>query len=298
MKIQDIGIWEAFYHAANEGNFTRAAAKMGISLPLFSKRIARLEAELGTRLFQRSTRKMSLTSEGKGLLPQLAAALDDFKGLEARFDRKEEVAGLIRMTCQPGLAHAVFSKLLPEFHALHPEVRFELDVSNHVVDLIEQQFDLGIRIDEPADTELVYKRLAPNRLVMCASPAYLKRAKHALKKPADLAKHPFLDLNVHEWCRFKDAQLKLGDLTRDQWIHCEDGTFLTQLALQGGGIAVRALWDVQHLFARGTLVQVLPNFPLEDFGEIYAVIPSRRYLAPRIRVFIDFLAERFAEHVK
>ncbi len=292
MKIQDLGIWEAFYRVATEGNFTRAAQKMRIGLPLLSKRIARLEEELGVRLFLRSTRKVSLTDEGRGLLPHLSSVLEDLKGLEDRFEKKETLEGTIRLTSLESLTHRLLSPILQEFHELHPKVHFELDLTDQVVGLVENQFDLAIRIDEPTDSTLVYRRLAPNRLVFCASPEYLKRNKAPIRKPEDLRNHVFLDLRVHDWCRFKDSQYKLGDFSQRQWIKCESGVFLTELARRGFGITARSIWDVGDMLKSGELVQLLKNHPLEDYGEVYAVIPSRRYLAHRVRAFIDFLTEK------
>src|SRR5688572_9835287 len=112
MKVQDIGTWEAFYHVAREGNFTKAARKMNIGLPLLSRRIAKLESELGIRLFQRSTRKVGLTSEGKGLLPQLSTILDDLREVESQFGKKELLDGKIRLTCLPAMAHRVVLPIL------------------------------------------------------------------------------------------------------------------------------------------------------------------------------------------
>ena len=136
MKIKDLSLWQAFYLSAEEQSFTKAAQKMKIGVPFLSKKISALEGELQTKLFQRTTRKISLTAEGKNLLPTITALLEDLGDLESKFEDRENLSGTIRFTCPVGIGHRLFPPLLAEFSSMHPHVKFELDVSDEVVDLI------------------------------------------------------------------------------------------------------------------------------------------------------------------
>jgi DNA-binding transcriptional LysR family regulator len=292
MKIRDLTLWESFYWVAKEGSFVRAAKKLNVGAPLLSKRVARLEEELGVRLFQRSTRQVGLTQEGRGLLPRIESFLGDAQGLEDQFSRQSEVAGVIRMTCVTAFAHRVLAPLLVEFCALYPAVKFELEVTDAFVDLIDAQMDLAIRVQEPTGADFIFKKLLQNKLILCASPVYLKRHGSKLLKPQDLQAHRVLMLGVYGGSRFKGCPLALRDLANAQTIRSESGLFLTELACQGAGVAVRSVWDVHPLLESGRLVQVLKPYALDPFGDMYLVIPSRRLLAHRIRVFIDFIMEK------
>jgi DNA-binding transcriptional LysR family regulator len=156
------------------------------------------------------------------------------------------------------------------------------------VNIIDSGLDLAIRIETPKDSDLIYRKLAPNNLIFCATKEYLKE-RGSLKEPTDLKKHDLLILSIHNRCKFKNSLLKLGDFKSRKKITCEDGVFLTNMALNSRGILVRSIWDVQEQIKSGALVQVLKDSPLETFGNLYAVIPSRRYLAPRVRIFLDFI---------
>ena len=289
MKIRDVSLWESFYWVAKDGNFTRAAKRLHVGLPLLSKRIGKLESNLGARLFHRSTRKMSLTQEGREILPLVESFLGDAQDLESRLAHRSEIAGTIRLTCVTALAHRKMAPLITEFLRIHPKIRFELEITDILVDLIDHQIDLAIRVQEPRGADLVFKNLFSNDLVLCASPRYLKGAKKPLGGPSDLAFHPILTLEAYKDCRFKKTGITVESLFGSRTVSCESGFFLTELACQGAGIAIRSIWDVAPLLKSGRLVQVLKGHPLEPFGSMYAVIPNRRLLSPRVRAFIDFL---------
>lgn len=292
MKIQDLSLWEAFYWVAEEKSFTKAAVKMRLGVPFLSKKIGKLEAELGMRLFHRSTRKVSLTSEGIGLLPTVKTILEDLHGIENHFEPKDQLSGVIRLTCLTSIAHRILAPLLVEFTKMHPKVIFELDASDRIVDLIDNQIDLAIRVQEPTGADYIFRKLLQNDLIFCASPDFLRKSKGKIQKLSDLKNHPFFMLDAYAECRLLDSKIRLKELRNTQTIKCDSGMFLTELALQGGGIAVRSLWDVQPFLKSGELVQILKNYPIEPYGNIYAVIPSRRYLSHRVRTFLEYLSEK------
>lgn len=295
MKIRDLSAWESFYWVAKEASFTRAARRQNVGLPLISKRIACLEQELGVRLFQRSTRRVGLTQEGKSLLPQVQSLLEDIRDMEERTCEKKDVRGTIRISCLPAFAHRVLPTIIAKYSQLHPQVKFELELADALIDLIDHQIDLAIRVQEPSGADFVFKKLIPNRLVTCASPRYLNSVRKPVRTPKDLLSHRILTLRVYEDCRFERSTLTVGDLLGARSVICESGFLLTELARQGQGIAIRSIWDVAPLLKAGELIQVLNTHPLESFGEVYAVIPSRRLLATRVKSFIHFLEAEMAK---
>lgn len=256
MKIRDISTWESFYWVAKEQNFSRAAKMLRIGPSLLSKRIFKLEEDLGVRLFHRSTRKVSLTQEGQILFPKTEAFLQDAQGMEDQFEEKTELSGTIRLACITAFTHRVMAPLIAEFSKKHPQVEFDINPSDAFLDLIDEQLDLVIRVQEPKGADFVFKKLLKNNLVFCASPEYLKSFKKEIRKPEDLLSHKILMLKVYEDCKIAKSDLKLGDLSKAQKIHSESGLLLTELATCGLGIAVRSLWDVQSLIKLGKLVQV------------------------------------------
>lgn len=291
MKIDEITTWEAFLAVVKHGNFTRAAKALGVPASQVTKRVAKLEVGLGVRLFQRTTRSVSLTDEGKSIFPKIDSILEDLKEAEALFESGENLKGTIKVTCVPFIAHKLLLPTLEKFNSNYPEIHFELDLSEKFSNIIESGIDMAIRIETPKDSELIYRKLAPNNLIFCASPKYLKSNKNKIKKPEDLQHHSLLILGIHHRCRFKKTLLRLGNFIKNKKLTCEDGIFLTRMALANQGVLLRSIWDVQEHLASGELVQVLKNHPLETFGNIHAVIPSKRFLAPRVRTFLDFILE-------
>ncbi len=296
MKIEQIATWQAFQAVAIHGGFSRAAEALRVGVPQLSKRIAKLEEQLGVRLFQRSTRVVNLTDEGRALLPRVSALLEDWAGVESAFEAQTQLAGTIRVASTFFIAQRLLIPVFEKFQKAHPRVHIELDLSENLLNMTEAGIDLAIRIhDTPEANDLIYKKLAVNQLVLCASPRYLESAQARLTRPADLVHHPLLMLDVHRGVPIGKAALTLGDLEKSKTITCSDGGFLTELALRGSGILVRSIWDVREHLKKGRLVQVLKNYPLEPFGSIYAVIPSRRYLAPRVRALLDLIERESAQ---
>lgn len=295
MKIEEIGIWEGFVAVAKYGSFTKAAERLRLTVPQLSKRVAKLENILGVRLFQRTTRTIAITEDAKALLPKVVSALEDLQGIESFFEEKLNISGTIRITSIPFIAHRLLIPVVREFVKEYPGIQIEFDLSEKLENLVESNFDLAVRIQEPKDSSMVYRKLASNNLVLCATPKYLKTNPRKIEKPEHLIDHSMLFLSIHQRCSFTGTSHKLGEFMNARTITCDNGWFLTELALQDLGILVRSIWDVRPYFQTGKLVQVLKKFPLESFGHIYAVVPSRRLLAPRVRIFLDYLVSMAVE---
>jgi DNA-binding transcriptional LysR family regulator len=169
-------------------------------------------------------------------------------------------------------------------------VHFDLHVSDALVDLIESRIDIAIRVQKPTGAQFVFRKLVDNELVWVATPKYL--ASHPkIKKPSDLKQHPLLSLSVYRQCRVSEGALVVQDLARQTTIHCESGAVLTELALNGAGVGLRSIWDVAPFIEKGNLIRVLEKFPVDRFGEVYAVTPHSQFLTRRVRLFLDFLSE-------
>lgn len=292
MKTDDLLGWRAFIGVAQHGNFAKASKESRIPVSILSKRVAKLEDQLGVRLFQRSTRVVSLTDEGLALLPKIRSILDDLTAAEATFSERKELSGTVRVTCVPFVANNLLIPVIAEFQTRHPKVKIDLHLSEKIANLIEGNFDLAIRIQTPEDSDLIYRKLAPNNLVFCASPKYLKKNPSPITKPIDLENHKLLFLRIHDQCSFVNSNVQLKKFSQAKMIESDSGDFLTSLALNGFGVLVRSIWDVQKHLKSGQLVQVLENHRLETFGHIHAVIPSAKFLAPRARAFYEFVLEQ------
>ena len=288
MKIRDLQAWQSFVTVAQEKNFSKAAKVLHTHAPNVTKRISALEESLGTRLFNRTTRVVSLTQEGEALLPSAVTLIEQARELEAKAGDRHDLSGIIRVTCLNGLAQRWLAPLLVEFQSRHPHVRFEVIATDQVVDLIQDQIDLAIRIQEPKGSDFVFRELRPNQLVVCASSSYLKKTP-PLKTPSDLMKHRVLALTAHQDLKFTRTGERVGDFLSRREIICDSGAYLTELALLGAGVAIRARYDVAGFLKSGKLVECLGKHPLEDFRKVYLVIPQRRYLTNRVRNFSDFL---------
>jgi DNA-binding transcriptional LysR family regulator len=183
--------------------------------------------------------------------------------------------------------------LIVEFCALYPKIKFDLDASDLMVHLIESQMDLAIRIQPPPDnSDLIYRRLGENKLIFCASPSYLHQSKLPLKKIADLHLHPLIMFDAYLNCEVKGEGLTLRDFEKSRRVVANSGTFLTEMALQGAGIAVRSLWDIKSYLDRGELKRVLSKFEIINPQSIYAVVPGRRLMTSRVRLFLSFLEQK------
>ncbi|SPA55532.1 LysR family transcriptional regulator [Cupriavidus taiwanensis] len=295
-RIGDIGL---FLRVLDLGSISAAARSLDLSVAVASQRLQRLERELGVRLLHRTTRRLHATPEGAVLAEQGRALVDDLEALGASLRQAGTgITGTLRVTTSSSFGRLYVSPLLPEFLARHPGVSLSVNLSDHVLDLVSAGFDLAIRIGALDDSALVARRLANNRRLLCASPDYLRR-RGTPRTPQDLARHDCLLLVGSQgrqdvWRLGDGAGGEIAVRVRGR-IEANTGELLSDAALAGFGIALHSAWHVCAALQAGRLVQVLPDYPVADTG-IYAVMPQRRLVPPRVRAFVDFLAERFGEH--
>jgi DNA-binding transcriptional LysR family regulator len=291
-RIDDITL---FLRVLDLGSISAAARSLDLSVAVASQRLKRLECELGVRLLHRTTRQLHATPEGLLLAEQGRALVEDLEALTSGLRQAGAgVAGTLRVTMSSTFGRMYISPLLPEFLALHPGVRVSVDLSDLKVDLVSAGLDLAIRIGALDDSTLVARQLASNRRVLCASPAYLQRH-GAPATPADLERHECLLLVGSQG---RQDTWRLGDGRGGEVavrvrgrIESNQGDLLRDAALAGLGIALHSSWHVSADLRAGRLQVVLPDWPLAETG-IHALMPQRRLVPPRVRAFVDFLAER------
>lgn len=296
--MQRLDDLQLFLRVLDIGSITGAARSLDISVALASQRLKRLERELGVRLLHRSTRRLHPTPEGAALAERGRALIEDLDALTSGLKRAAtSVTGLLRLTTSSTFGRLYISPLLPGFLARYPEVKISVDFNDQVLDLVSEGFDLAIRIGELVDSSLVARQLAVNRRVLCASPEYLRRH-GAPRTPADLVHHECLVLGSRHGRRdvwsFTDAQGRTETVHVNGRVECNQGEPLRDAALAGLGIALHSTWHVCHDLQSGRLQVVLPDWRVAESG-IYAVMPQRRQVPPRVRAFVDFLVEHLGE---
>ena len=293
-----VGDLSLFLRVLDLGSITAAAHSLDLSVAVASQRLKRLERELGVRLLHRTTRRLHPTPEGAALAQQGRALVEDLESLGAGLrEAASEVAGTLRVTMSASFGRQHVSPLLPAFMARHPKLRLSVHLSDNVVDLVSEGFDLAIRIGALEDSRLVARRIAPNRRVLCASPGYLKRRGRP-QHPRDLAAHECLLLfgrqGRQDTWRLDDPQGGEIAVRVQGRYESNFGELLRDASVAGEGIATHSLWHVADDLRAGRLEVVLPDYPLQATA-ISAVMPQRRLVPPRVRAFADFLAERFGD---
>jgi DNA-binding transcriptional LysR family regulator len=294
--VDRIGDLNLFLRVLDLGSISAAARTLDVSVAVASQRLKRLEKSLGVRLLHRTTRSLRVTAEGAALAVRGRPLIEDLEALTGSLrDTAEQNTGMLRMTIPASFGRQYISPLLPEFLQRYPRIKVHAHLADQIIDLISEGFDLAIRIGALADSSLAARRLAPNRRVLCASPQYLRR-RGTPHSPADLKDHDclrvtsFKDSQEHWHLRSEDgieSTVKVQGMLESNF-----GEVIRDAALAGLGIALHSTWHVCDDIASGRLKVVLPNYSLPESG-IYAVMPERRMVLPRVRAFVEFLSEKF-----
>lgn len=287
-----------FVEVAEQGSFTRAADRLQLHRPAVTKALQQLEDELGTKLLHRTTRKISLTSEGELFFQRAKVLLHEVDDVLAFFSPTRPPRGRLRVDTPLSLAHAVLIPALSGFQEKYPDIELELTSSDHRVDMVAEGIDCVIRLGELQDSTLISRRLGDARLVTCAAPAYLK--KHGTPStPDDLAGHKAVmffsghSRAVMDWRFMQDGTPVIVRPARTMLVDNSD--ILLSCGLAGLGMlqGIRAIL-APHLES-GRLVEVLASYTTVT-KPISVLYPDRRYLAPKVRVFIDWLSALFADN--
>jgi DNA-binding transcriptional LysR family regulator len=288
---------ESFVAVAAKGSLTAAARAEGVAPAVIGRRIDGLEARLGVKLFVRTTRRITLTHEGSAFLENCQRVLAELASAEASVSAGGvKASGHLRVTAPGGFGRRHVAPLVPRFLDQHPDVSLSLNLSDRVVDMVNEGFDCAVRVGDLPDSSLISVRLADNRRLCVATPAYLQRA-GVPQTPADLARHQCLTLSsdasqTRGWAFVVDGQLI--HLRPGGRLDCSDGQVLHAWCLQGLGIAWRSTWEVEREVAAGTLQVVLADYAAPPNG-IYAVFPHAKHLPLRVRLWIDFLKHHYGD---
>ena len=282
---------------ARTGSFSATALELGISKPAVSKRLALLEARLGVKLLIRTTRRSGLTPEGEIYLAHARRILADIDDMEQQVASSMAAPkGLLRVNATLGFGRSQIAPLISEFVTAQPNVQVQLQLTVNPPLLSEDVFDVCIRFGEPPDNRVIARRIAANRRLTCAAPAYLER--HGTPKtPSELPAHNCIGIRQGDeaygtW--HFSAGTKIETVKVRGNLSTNDGEIAVNWALAGHGLLMRAEWDVAKYLRSGRLVQVLDNYQTPP-ADIHAIYPQRHQTAARVRAFVDFLVAKFAQ---
>ncbi|MEM5382040.1 LysR family transcriptional regulator [Paraburkholderia phymatum] len=294
----NLGDIRLFVEAAQLGSLSAAGRKLGLTPAAASARLAKLEGGLKARLFERTTRQLRLTDEGRLYLnccQQALRALDDAEA--ALQEGQNAVRGKVRISATSDFGRNLLMHWLDEFNALYPDVTFALTLSDSLSNLVQEDIDLAIRFGVPQDSSLVARRLAPNPRVLCASPEYIARRGEPTD-PLDLARFDCIVLGtasgpVNEWRFTRGVDTVTYTVPLESARETNDGAVAREWALRGYGIVIKSMWDVEADLKSDGLRVLLPDWRYPD-APLHALYHRNRFMAPRVRVLLDFLAGRFA----
>jgi DNA-binding transcriptional LysR family regulator len=284
-----------FARVVETGSFARAAERVGVSVSAVSRQVSDLEGHLGARLLNRTTRRLSLTESGQAFYERCVQLLADLEEAEAAVGATLAPRGTLRLTCGTTFGARHVAPAIAAYQARYPDVRFDLDLSDRVIDLVEEGFDLAIRIGEMRSQALIARRIGTTALICAAAPAYVARHP-APRVPADLSKHACLTYAYapeRDVWRFRGGDGNEHAVTVSGPVHANHAETLTALSVAGAGVHLEPDFVVAPHLRSGALVRLLPDYTAASVP-IHAVYPSRRHLSAKVRSFIDFIAARFA----
>lgn len=287
---------QIFAKVVEAGSITKAAEQLNLAKSAVSKRLNELEQRLGVKLINRTTRKSSLTEAGITYFRQSKLILDEVDELNGKISSTQQnLNGILKLAAPLsfGVLHLVSA--LDQFAALYPELRLDINFSDRKIDLIEEGFDLAIRIGKLQDSTLQARAIAPIRHILCASPDYIAQSGLPLE-PADLKSHKFLRYNRLPLAGIEliDNNSRLLTAHIDAHITSNNGDFLKVMAVSGHGIVCLPSFIIWKELATGALQPILPEYTLPTM-QAYAIYPESRFLAQKVRVLIDYLTEYFGD---
>lgn len=292
-QLEDMAM---FVRIVDAGSITKAAEQLNVAKSAVSRRLRDLEIRLGTQLITRTTRQSNLTQSGEHYYQRAKNILDEVDALnEQAGGAPTLIKGSLKMTAPLSFGLMHLTEVIDEYAKQHPDLIFELDFSDRQVNLIEEGYELAIRIGELKDSSYQAKYLTPIRSVICASPDYLKNM-GTPESIEDLEKHKLLQysLSRDNHIVLVDRQGQTHNVVMRSKMKANNGDFLLDMAIKGQGIAFLPTFMTYQTLAQGKLLPILPSYQL-PLTRAYAVYPSNRFLSQRCRFFIDFIAERFGD---
>lgn len=297
--MDNLGDIRLFVEAALQGSLSAAGRKLGLSPAAASARLVKLESQLHTQLFERSTRMLRLTDEGRMYLAHCQHALQTLDDARAALQLgRASVSGALRVSATSDFGRSVLRHWLDEFNALHPQVNFTLVLSDSLSHLLQDDIDLAIRFGMPTDSAMIAKRLADNRRVLCASPEYIDA--HGMPShPDELREWDFVLLTsaagiANQWQFAHGGESVSFTAPIERARLTNDGAIAREWAIEGRGAVMKSIWDVGADLHAGKLKIVAPQWRCPD-APVHALFQRSQYMAPRVRALLDFLERRFAE---
>jgi len=285
---------KTFVHIVDSGGISHAADQLGIAKSAVSRRLSDLESRLSIQLFNRSTRKFSLTDTGQSYYDECIRLLNDLEEVEASvISSSQKLTGKLRITAPLSFGLGHLGPVITDFIAKYPDVRIELDLNDREVNLIEENYDLSLRIGVLEDSQLIARKLFRMNLVPLASPEYLKKQGTPIT-PQELEKHPMIGYMISsgDYLHYTAQDGTQGSINPRISHSCSNGDFMRKLVLSGLGFAILPTFLAYQQIEKGVLIPLLIDY---SWGRenAYAVYPSTRHLSYRVRAFVDYLLARF-----
>lgn len=282
------------------GNLSAAARELGLTPPAVSTRLAKLEQRLGVRLLNRSTRRVSVTQEGELYLAEGSRILADLQALERSVSSsRAQPQGLLRLNATFGFGRAHVTPAISDFARQYPEVEVQLRLTDRPLNLIEEGFDAAVRFGDLPDARLTARKIASNRRLLCASPRYLETFGEP-RTPGELQRHRCIVVREND-VAYGTWRLESGSRTETVKVRgpvsSNDGQSALEWVLDGHGIVMRSEWETAALLRAGRLRQVLTDWATPP-ADIHVLYPERLNLPAKTLAFVDFLAQRFARHLR
>lgn len=295
--MNDLSGIAVFAAVAEAGSFTRAGERLGLSKSAVSKQITRLESRLGAQLMHRTTRRLSLTEVGRAFYERCRRIVAEAEEAELAVTRlQDSPRGVLRLSAPVSFGLRYLASAVPEFMARYPEVQIDMECADRTVDLVEEGFDLAVRIGQLRDSSLIARRIAPCRRAVLAAPAYLE-AHGTPAHPRELADHACLTYSylqtAQQWAFVDPESGAEFTVPVAGPMHANNGDMLAAAAAAGRGLVWGPTFLGRDALRAGQLVPVLEAYEAPPIA-IHAVYPPNRHLSAKVRAFIDFLAARFA----
>lgn len=293
--MDKIETMKAFAAVVQEGSFAKAALRLDLSPQLVSKYVSQLEESLHTRLLNRTTRKVSITEAGSAYLARCQQILIDIEEMENSLSNlHENVSGVLTISAPMSFGGKHLPKLLVDFQIQYPNVKIDLKLTDRKVDIVEEGIDIALRIGLLKTSSLIAKRLTSIRIAICASPEYL--AKNGTPTtPLELLQHTYLKYSYADTSAlFTQYDYQAGDLKLHSSIVCNNGDLLVNAAIYGGGIVIQPTFIAGEAITAGQLQKILTEYEPKPLG-LYAVYAHRKFLASKVRSFVDFISGYYGE---
>lgn len=283
-----------FVRVAGTHNISKAGSELGLSAAVASSYINKLEADLGTRLIHRTTRKVSLTEDGEAFLPHAQEVLASVEAAQVSVGMGNySPSGTLRITAPASFGRMHLIPMMKGFMDTYPDLNIDCRLSDGIVDLVEGGFDIAIRNSELKSSSLIARKLAPDRRILCASPDYIKQYGEP-KNPQALATHQCITLSGLDHWQFNTADGVVTVKVQGRF-KTDNGEAVRDACTQGLGITINSYWNAYQYINSGKLIPILSAYPVVSGTAIWAVYPSSRQLSPKVRAFIDYFSNVYGD---